>query len=454
MKNLYLLLFCFISLHLNAQNAINNGGFENWTNDTLYLSPQDWVTTNETQFYGQSTFERSTDAIHGNFSAEFRAIQLGVDTLSGNAVLGDPQTYDGVPYSANFEAITFSYKGNLLPGDTLFLVFIRRNGGALIDYQIIPAAYGSIGTWTPNLLYVGNMLQDEVFLAFMLQNPWTGANASPSSWVRIDNIQTIAGGSPQATLPNYSFELWDAATYEEADDWYSLNWFLENFGLANANKTTDAYAGNYAIEMNTFFANPDTIASIISMAPIDLFGPIPFSNAPFNASPNLFSGAYKFNAVNGDEAGISMVFYDNGNPIGQETIILSDQATWTTFSQPVTLTGTPDSITFIAVSGNNPGSVLFLDEISLISSGAGIFEQSFADISVYPNPASSEIFVALPDSKTCTIEIISSTGQIVYSLIDAKNLNRIEVNHLQSGIYTVIVSNDELKKSQKIVIQK
>lgn len=440
-------------MSLSAQNAIINGGFENWTNDTLYLTPQDWTTSNDTQFYGQSTFDRSTDAVQGSLSGEFRAVQFGTDTLSGNAFLGDPQTYDGIPYTATFEAITFSYKGDLQAGDTLFFIFIRRNGGALIDYQIIPAAYGSVGTWTPNLLYVGNMIQDEVFMGFMLQNPWTTANASPNSWVRIDNIQTIAGGAPQTALPNFGFEIWNASTYEEADNWYSLNWFLENFGLANANKTTDAYAGNYAIEMNTFLATNDTIASIISLAPIDLFSSNPFSNAPFTASPNLFTGAYKFNAVNGDQAGFNMIFYNNGNIVGQEIVLLSDQPTWTTFSQPITLTGTPDSITFIAISGNNPGSVLFLDELALTTSGAGIFDLSFLEISIYPNPATSELFIGLPDGKIGEVTIVSNTGKVVYAMANSSNLNRVDVSHLESGVYTVLFADENSRKSYKVVIQ-
>lgn len=450
---LTLTLITLLAFQVFSQNAIINGGFENWSDDTLYVSPQQWSTLDETQFYGQPTTYPANDAVHGNLSSELTAVQYGPDTISGYAFLGDPATYDGISYTPTFEAVTFSYKANLMPGDTLFFIFIRKNGGALIDYQIIPAAYGNATTWTPNLLYLGNMIQDEVFMGFMLQNPWSSANANPNSWVRIDNVQTINGGVPQASLPNFSFENWDAATYEEADNWYSLNWFLGNFGLENANKTTDAYAGNFAIEMNTFAATNDTIMSIISMAPIDLFSATPFSNAPFNATPNLISGAYKFNAVNGDQAGMSLTFFNNGNAVGAETVLFDNQANWTTFSQPITLTGTPDSITFIAISGNNPGSVLFLDELSMTTSAASIFDLAFDAVSVYPNPAKNELFVGLPDGYVYDVIIRSVSGQVTHDFSSVSHLNRIDISNLNPGIYTVTVSDQHSSKITKVVVE-
>src|SRR3989338_8082239 len=315
---LTLLLVVFVSAIYAQNGQLANGGFENWFNDTLYQSPQTWQSSNTVQYFGTPAVVLSSDAQEGASSVELRSVLIGQDTTSGFVFHGDPLMTSGLPYSANFEAITFQYKSSLPLGATLYIILIRYNGRNVVDYQTIPAAYGTANVWTPNLLYVGNLVIDELFIGFTLNVP-NGDKPTPGSWARVDNVQLIAGGSPVTPLPNPSFEIWDTETVEEAEDWYSLNWFLGGFGLENTTKTTDAYAGNYAVQINTIFAAPDTIASIISLAPIQLFSSNPFGNAPYNASPTLFSGAYKYIANNNDQAGITMTFFQGGNPIGIHT---------------------------------------------------------------------------------------------------------------------------------------
>ncbi len=455
MKRILSTFLCSLAaLSLHAQfGQINNGDFESWQNDTLYETPTVWGSTNTIEFYGTPAVFKSTDAQDGSYSAEIRAVSVAQDTLSGYVFHGDLTNYAGINYTTTFEAVTVQYKCDLPAGDTLFLILIRYNFGTMVDYKTVPVAYGTTNVWTPNLLYVGNTPQTELFIGFTLDNPNSGASASPNAWARIDNVQLFAGSSMVTPLPNNSFETWTESTVENPSDWYSLNWFLGNFGLENVNKTTDAYAGNYAVELSTIYAAPDTIAGILSMAPIDIFSPIPFSNAPFNGTPTLFSGAYKFQASNNDQSGISITFFEAGNPIGVHTELFSNQAAYTTFASALTITGTPDSIAFLVYSGDNPGSTLKLDNLQFSGGGVGIFENPLPDFAIYPNPATDQFRIGLPDGESFSVSIISIDGKQVYNSEAVSGTLFLPVTDWSKGIYTVTVSNGTAQRQQKLIVE-
>lgn len=452
MKQITTLLFVALaSLTLAQYGQIPNGGFENWFNDTMYQSPQTWQSSNTVQYYGTPTVVLSSDAQDGTTSLELRAVLIGQDTTAGYVFHGDPSLTSGIPYTANFEAVTFQYKSNLQFGDTLYMILIRYNGGIAVDYQTIPAAYGTTNVWTPNLLYVGNVLLDEIFIGFTLDVP-NGDKAAPGSWARVDNVQLIAGGTAVTPLPNPSFEIWDTETVEEAEDWYSLNWFLGGVGLENTTKTTDAYAGNYAVQMNTIFASPDTIRSIISLAPIELFSANPFNNVPYNVAPTLISGAYKYIASGGDQGGITILFYQGGLTIGIHSELFSNQANYTTFASPLTVVGIPDSMTFIAYSGNNPGSVLKLDELKFSGGGVGIFEQSLPEFAVFPNPAQQDLQIVLPQEGTYELSIVSVDGRLVYQESMVSGTVYLRVDEFDKGVYSIVMSDGKSQRIQKLIV--
>lgn len=452
MKHFFTLFLLLPAFSLTAQfGQIPNGDFESWGDDTLYVAPDIWNTSNAYQFLGYPTVSQSSDAQDGNYSVELQSVLIGQDTLAGYVYHGDMLSYAGIPYSGTFEAVTFQYKADLPPGDTLFMYLIRYNGGNIVDFDVIPAVYGTTASWTPNLLYVGNELCNELFIAFSLENPTLGPS-TPGAWARVDNVQFLAGSTVLPPLPNNSFEDWVPQTVENPGDWYSINWFLGNFGLENVTKTTDAYAGNYAVQMNTIYAAPDTITALLSLAPIELFTGTPFQTAPYNGTPTLFAGAYKYSASNGDQAGISIAFYENGSVVGSHFELFSDQPTYTPFVSPVTISGNPDSIAFIVFSGDNPGSELKLDNLQFSEGGIGILENNLPEFSVYPNPASDEVWVALSSDASCSIELVSMNGQGIMHISDASGKVRIPLEDVPKGVYSVVIRDTYSQRIQKLVI--
>lgn len=458
MKRFYTLLFlCFASLNSIAQfDQIANGDFELWEEDTLYETPADWGSSNTEEFYGIPTVIKSSDAQDGSSSVEIKSVLLGQDTLRGyvfHGNLGQAGPDAGIAYTDNFEAVGIQYKSSLPAGDTLYLIMVRFNGGTIVDYKVIPAAYGNVNTWTPSLLYTGNIIQDELFIGFILGNPNGNSSPTPGAWALIDNVQLYAGSVTTTPLPNNSFESWTANTVENATSWYSLNNLLSAVGLENATKTTDANSGSFALEMTTHYLSPDTISSYLALAPIDLFSSNPFPNTPYNGSPARISGAYKYAPLNGDVAGIQITFFEAGNPVGVFYEPLMAQSNYTTFDYPITISGNPDSINFLVFSGNNPGSVLKIDDVQFLTADASINEDTMIDFKLYPNPAKEIVTLALPEVGNYKIEIASLDGKLQLSSENNSGNQHIDLNSIGAGIYLVHVSNSVLTETKRLIIR-
>jgi len=87
---------------------------------------------------------------------------------------------------------------------------------------------------------------------------------------------------------------------------------------------------------------------------------------------------------------------------------------------------------------------------------AGVEVQVLANrLSIYPNPATSEIIIALPKSMHGEIRIFDMTGKLLFykanSLID-KN-QTVDVSTLSSGVYFVRLNTPEGMASKKLVIE-
>ena len=210
------------------------------------------------------------------------------------------------------------YKCDLAAGDTLFIIAARFISGVLVGTDVVEAAVGTQNAWTAGSVSLSNGAQDELFLGFVMNNPFGSASPNPGSWARIDNVSMHNAGIEMTNVPDPSFENWSTETTENPDDWYTINYILAPFNAENAVKTTDANSGTYAIEMSTVqpFAGGDTIASFLSFGAIDLSSLNPFSAAPYDATPDSLIGAYKYTPANGDQAFMTVLFYQAGSIIG------------------------------------------------------------------------------------------------------------------------------------------
>ncbi|MDB0037872.1 T9SS type A sorting domain-containing protein [bacterium] len=460
MKNIYVTaVLTLLTLGAIAQNGqLPNGGFENWSDLDIYDHPTDWENPNTNNFQGTPTVIKSTDAQDGTYSCELlSATTVQQDTIFGYVLHGafdQNGPSNGTPYTNNVDEIQYQYKCNLAPGDTMFVIAIRFTAGVIVGSDVVGAAVGIQSAWTSGSVSLSNGTQDELFLSFVLSNPFGNHIPSPGSWARIDNISMHNAGIEVTNVPDPSFENWTNVSVENPDDWFTLNPLLSGIGTPNAIKTTDANTGSFAIEMTTLGAgqpSADTISSFLSNGPIDLSASTSFQSAPYNASPTSFSGAYKYTPATGDQGFLQIKFTQAGTSLGFQTQTFNASSTWQTFTLPFSIVGTPDSMQLLAFSGNVAGSVLLLDDLSFSGGNVGLDEFSSMNVDIYPNPASTSVMIKAEGNYNYTL--IDLSGNIVMSGNDVNGATELDINQLSSGAYFVMIKNDFKSESHKLIVE-
>ncbi len=460
MKNIYVTAFItLLTLGAIAQNGqLPNGGFENWSDIDLYDYPTDWENANTDNYQGIPTVIKSTDAQDGTYSCELVAATTGQqDTIFGyvlHGTFGQNGPSGGTPYTNNVDEVQYQYKCDLAPGDTMFVIAIRFIAGVMVGTDIVEAAVGTESAWTSGSVALSNGAQEELFISFVLSNPFGNDIPSPGSWARIDNISMHNAGIEVTNIPDPSFENWTTLSTENPDDWFTLNPYLSSIGAENAIKSTDANTGNYSIEMTTLGAAPvgsDTISSFLSNGPINLTGSNPFGAVPYNASPTIFTGAYKYSPAGLDQGLLQVTFYQNGNQVGFQTQTFNASASWQTFSLPFSIAGAPDSMQLFAFSGNLAGSVLHLDDLSFSGGNVGLNEFSSMNVDIYPNPASTSVM--LKAEGNYSYSLVDLSGNIVMSGNDVTDSIELDIDQLSSGAYIVTIKNDFKSESHKLIVE-
>ncbi|MFO0322097.1 MAG: serine hydrolase [Bacteroidota bacterium] len=71
-------------------------------------------------------------------------------------------------------------------------------------------------------------------------------------------------------------------------------------------------------------------------------------------------------------------------------------------------------------------------------------------ISIYPNPANTEINIALPSNENIQIEISNTMGETV---VKKENDNRIDISSLTNGVYFILVKQGQNYFTQKFIKQ-
>lgn len=443
-------LFCFGVFYSSAQ--ITNGGFEDWSDSIIYETPSIWSSSNQEPFYVETTVFKSTDAQEGLYSAKLGAAEIFGDTLGGFVLHGSLNPLVGIPYTDNFEVVVVNYKIDLQPNDSLYLVIVRKANGNIVDYQVKPFAFGPATNWTPQLIPVGNISQDELLIGFIIGDPNTSHNPHPDSWALVDNIKLLNGGIYQDDVPNYNFETWEDESVEIPNNWETMNPYFAHFGQVNVNKTSDSFEGTSAIELNTVLFGTDTIAGFLSKGTIDFGSGTPFGSVPLAFTPVNLAGAYKLTTTSVDEGILQIQFMENGSLVGYHEEIFTPSANYTIFNSDIGMFGTPDSMIFVVYSGNNQGTVLKLDALAF-DSDLSIDNNSIIDFTVSPNPADDFIHVELTDPSFKKARLLTLNGDIIWESTSISDLQSIDVTSFSSGVYFMSVTSEKGSSLKKVVIR-
>ena len=262
-------------------------------------------------------------------------------------------------------------------------------------------------------------------------------------------------------VPNSGFENWvTVGGHQVPCDWRVRD--------NTASRTTDKYAGNYAIKLLTNIIPGDTSEGTLEALPPDStegFNPA-FVVTKRHSTLNVF---YKFFPVNGDSCQFIVFLYKHGyvnpqsfNLVGGAWTSKGASSAYTPLSLPInyfdSLSTVPDSA-FIAISafkGLNfttgkelsplGNSALYVDNISFdgFITGTNNIPDKIKNVTIYPNPASDLMNIDMTlEESDYNISMYDMNGRLIKTIADGKLLNRrqisVDVEDIPQGDYILMI---------------
>ena len=179
------------------------------------------------------------------------------------------------------------------------------------------------------------------------------------------------------SIPNGNFESWTNINYEIPENylWSSNADAFRSGQPFNVLRSTDAYHGNFAVQMKTEISKGDTLPGIfVSVYPNNNNPALWHGGFPYNQQASGMRGFYKSSISSPDTGFVIAFFFKGGVMIGQYGYYFyGTHNTYTPFSFSFlpALPMAPDTIIFGAGSSNfsnqnymRNGSMLILDSIS------------------------------------------------------------------------------------------
>jgi len=94
----------------------------------------------------------------------------------------------------------------------------------------------------------------------------------------------------------------------------------------------------------------------------------------------------------------------------------------------------------------------FIDDVSIGLSN-GINKNDNSKFSIYPNPSNGELSIRLKNNESCIITICNLLGQEIYRCSTSKQINFIDLSHIEKGIYLVRISGKDTDTIKKLILK-
>lgn len=228
------------------------------------------------------------------------------------------------------------------------------------------------------------------------------------------------------TVPNGGFENWQIQHYFDEPN-FGITSNLQSFfstQAGNVEKSTDAFAGNFAARLVTVANASDTIPGIIFLGTPN--GAFLDGGIPINVRPDSLKCYAKFNIQPNDTAYILIAFKKFGMPDPIGSALLTFAGTQNTYQPYASLinwadaTTIPDTLVGFMVSSNFnqnmalPGSELFLDNVGFtgaVGAPNTDFETWTAEESLEPAGWWTPNFVLINQTPCVTQSTDAHSGQ-------------------------------------------
>lgn len=455
---LYILAIATFSNIVMAQtNTVTNGNFENWT-PVVFENPMNYENSSNNEIFrdgSNHTFNciKTEDAQNGNFAVRLTTNPNGeVGYFTPSKMCGeDPTTWvGGIPYDQAPTGISGFYKSNINPGDKAFiLVSFSLNGTSIgfytFDFTTTQTDYTPFSfTFVPAL----SQVPDNVVFGAASSDAFNEISTT-GNMLQLDNVM-FTGVTAQPELFNGDFEEWKLYNNNNPNDWILSTISIDNSTV----KSTDAFEGNYAVELttsmeldnddcSTFFAIP----SELSTGYWDRDCNCKMGGNPYNLQTDSFTFRYKYAPSGNDKANVWLQFKKNGVEIGNIGRDLEASPDYQYVILPFFLPEAPDTviITFSSTLWENQaasyaGSKLTLDAVQFLSETLNVSENQLNQANtfyVFNNTLYFKNTQNIDEIKS--VEVFNLLGQKVFKT--SKIEKEIQFNSLQKGMYILKVES-------------
>ncbi len=255
----------------------------------------------------------------------------------------------------------------------------------------------------------------------------------------------------QDSIPNYNFENWYSP--ETPHNWETTNIFLPP-GFATCTRDTNAYNGNYAIQLKTIKMDDFLIPGVATLGHVELYSVS--GGIPFTKRPNSLSGFVK-HPGQGDSVFIAIQFFKNGQIIGGGTWGTTDSIpSYTSFSAPIEFLSNenPDTMNIVFLTDpNKQTSTLIVDDLHLEIQTATSSHKEIKKFHIYPNPVINHLNIDPQSTTIYDYAIYGISGKKFQEENNIQGLKKANLSILNPGTYIIIVTGEDKVLGRELFIK-
>lgn len=453
-------------IFFTGNSEVPNFDFEKWTPTTI-AKLKNWdITVGKISQYIPACYNNYSAKIENYTYKSTKHLQPGLILLGST---NDAVHFTGgIPFNAHPDTLIGCFNYFIPDNDTaLILIILKKQGVVISDkwYKIHGTSSGNFDEMKFPISYSSGVNADSMIIAFVVTDIRLQNEQFPSGgYLIIDHIRFT--GTTE-NIPNYDFEDWDTNTFYSLDHWYSRHNDPIHPDNRNFSRTTDAQHGNYAVKIQNYLNDSDTLTGWFSTS---LQWSVPGFSV--NARHQSLTGYYKFLPENNDTMNIRVNMFKNHYPVGSGTFMSNNAVnSYSPFIVDIQYYNSdiPDSATICFqssfLSPPTGNSVLYVDNLNFDGFFTGIKEPALTSadsisFNVFPNPLSEKGIVSFETHReeNVTVRLFDLSGKQIALLaggIYKPGLHKINftASGLSKGFYICMINTNYSNYFKKIIIQ-